>query len=117
MPLDTAFETAARVIGPMDSRAGEVLTPEALALVAELHRALDGRRKALLAAREARQARFDAGELPDFRADTAAIRDGDWRVAPIPADLLDRRRPFGLEKPELLNQIVRHSVHSPGTAV
>ena len=91
MPLDTAFETAARVIGPMDSRAGEVLTPEALALVAELHRALDGRRKALLAAREARQARFDAGELPDFRADTAAIRDGDWRVAPIPADLLDRR--------------------------
>ena len=91
MPLDTAFETAARVIGPMDSRAGEVLTPEALALVAELHRALDGRRTALLAAREARQARYDAGELPDFRADTAAIRDGDWRVAPIPADLLDRR--------------------------
>ena len=91
MPLDTAFETAARVIGPMDSRAGEVLTPEALALVAELHLALDGRRKARLAAREARQARYDAGELPHFRADTAAIRDGDWRVAPIPADLLDRR--------------------------
>ena len=91
MPLDSLSPDAARVLGSVEGRAAEVLTPEALALVAKLHRALDGRRKALLAAREARQARFDGGELPDFRADTAAIREGDWRVAPIPADLLDRR--------------------------
>ena len=91
MPLDSLSPDAARVLGSVEGRAAEVLTPEALALVAELHRALDGRRKALLAAREARQARFDAGELPDFRADTAHIREGDWTVAPIPADLLDRR--------------------------
>jgi len=45
----------------------------------------------LLEARDRRQARFDAGELPDFRADTRHIRDAEWRVAAIPADLLDRR--------------------------
>src|SRR5690606_13785915 len=47
--------------------------------------------QARLAARRERQAMFDAGALPDFRADTRAIREGDWRVAPIPAALLDRR--------------------------
>ncbi len=90
MPLDTLPDTV-RVLGPVENRAAEVLTPEALALVAELHRALDGRRKTLLKQREARQVRFDAGELPDFRADTAEIRADDWTVAPIPSDLLDRR--------------------------
>ena len=81
----------AEVTGPIEGRAAEVLTPEALALVAELHRALNPRRLELLAARLSRQARFDAGERPDFLAETAAIRSGDWTVAPIPADLLDRR--------------------------
>src|SRR5579859_309031 len=74
--------------GPRD---GEVLTPEALGLVAELTRRFQPRLQALLAAREARQARFDAGELPAFRADTRSIRESDWRVSSIPADLLDRR--------------------------
>ncbi|MGI8932079.1 MAG: malate synthase A, partial [Sphingomicrobium sp.] len=73
------------------ARADEVLTDEALDLVAELHLRFDSRRKALLGARNDRQKRFDAGELPDFRADTAAIREGDWRILAIPADLLDRR--------------------------
>ena len=81
----------AEVTGPIVGRAAEVLTPEALTLVAELHRALNSRRLELLAARLARQARFDAGERPGFLAETAAIRSGDWTVAPIPADLLDRR--------------------------
>jgi malate synthase len=91
MPLDAADVPAVEVLGPVQGRAAEVLTPEALAFVAELHRRFDGRRRELLAAREARQARFDAGELPDFLEETRAVRDGDWRVAPIPADLLDRR--------------------------
>ena len=74
------------------AHADEVLTPEALAFVAGLHRAFDGRRRELLAARAARQARFDAGELPDFLADTAEVRaDRSWRVASAPADLDDRR--------------------------
>ena len=90
MPLDTLPDTV-RILGPVEGRAAEVLTPEALALVVELHRALDQRRKTLLKQREARQVRFDRGDTPDFRADTAEIRAGDWTVAPIPADLLDRR--------------------------
>src|SRR5690554_921162 len=68
-----------------------VLTPAAQALLVELHRRFEPQRQALLAARRARQARFDAGERPDFRADTRSIRESDWRVAPIPAALLDRR--------------------------
>jgi malate synthase len=68
-----------------------VLTPAALNLLAELHRRFEPTRQKLLAARRERQARFDAGELPDFRADTAHLRSGDWRVAPIPAALQDRR--------------------------
>jgi malate synthase len=71
---------------------GEILTPEALAFVADLHRTFDSRRRELLAARRARQETFDAGELPDFLEGTAAIRaDDSWRVAAAPTDLEDRR--------------------------
>jgi malate synthase len=69
----------------------DILTPEALAFVAGLHRRFDARRQALLAARAERQKAFDAGALPDFPPETAQIRAGDWTVAPIPADLMDRR--------------------------
>ena len=89
-----SVETAARAVelkGLVEGRAAEVLTPEALAFVAELHRRFNGRRLELLAARAERQKRFDAGEKPDFLAETAAVRAGDWKVAPIPADLQDRR--------------------------
>ncbi|MDE2355825.1 MAG: malate synthase A [Alphaproteobacteria bacterium] len=82
---------AARILAPTQGRAGEILTPEALAFLAELHRRFDPRRRELLAARVARQARFDAGERPDFLPETAAIRAGDWAIAPLPRDLLDRR--------------------------
>jgi malate synthase len=78
------------VTGPTDGF-DAILTPDALAFVAELQRRFDGRRRELLAARTARQARFDAGELPTFLPETAEVRAGDWRVAPAPADLNDRR--------------------------
>ena len=68
-----------------------ILTADALALVAKLHRAFDGRRQALLQARAARQERIDAGELPDFLPETAAIRNADWKIAPLPK-ALERRR-------------------------
>lgn len=68
-----------------------LLPPDALALLVSLHRAIEPERQAQLAARRARQAEFDAGALPDFRADTREIREGDWKVAPIPAALQDRR--------------------------
>ncbi len=68
-----------------------VLTPAALAFLAELHRHFDAKRLALLAERAQRQARFDAGALPDFLVETRAIRETDWRVAEIPKALRDRR--------------------------
>lgn len=68
-----------------------VLTPEALRFLVTLHRGFDARRQSLLVARRERQASYDAGGLPDFRQDTQAIRDGDWRVAAIPRALQDRR--------------------------
>jgi malate synthase len=69
----------------------EILTPEALALVAKLHRRFESRRQELLAKRAARVARLDAGERPDFLAETTSVRDGDWTIAPLPKDLLCRR--------------------------
>ncbi len=77
--------------GPMEPRFDEILTREALSFVVDLQRRFNGRRKALLAARAERQKQFDAGVLPDFLNETKHVRDGNWKVAPIPADLLDRR--------------------------
>ena len=71
--------------------AESVLTDAALTFVAELHERFDDRRRDLLAARVERQARFDAGELPDFPEETRLIRESEWRVGTIPADLTDRR--------------------------
>lgn len=84
--LPGGIEIAARADGQ-----DALLTPEALALLAGLHRRFEARRQALLEARRERQAFFDNGGLPDFREDTRAIREGDWRVAPLPAALQDRR--------------------------
>ena len=68
-----------------------VLTQDALELVAALEREFGGRREELLLARVERQARIAAGELPDFLEETRGVREGDWRIAPVPADLQDRR--------------------------
>src|ERR1700732_2975641 len=76
---------------PVTERYAEVLTPEAVAFVVGLQRSFNARRKELLAARVVRQARLDAGERPDFLAETKSIREGEWVVAPLPADLLERR--------------------------
>jgi malate synthase len=77
--------------GPVEGRAAEILTPEALAFVGSLQREFGTERSRLLAAREERQAELDAGALPDFLEETREIRDGDWRVAPVPDELQDRR--------------------------
>src|SRR6478609_5743045 len=68
-----------------------ILTPDALAFIERLERRFGPDRRELLARRAARQVRLDAGERPDFRADTASIRDSDWKVASAPGDLDDRR--------------------------
>jgi malate synthase len=87
----TAAPAGVVVRGALGPRFAEILTPEALAFVAALHRRFNARRVELLQARSARQERLSAGELPDFLPETRKIRTADWRVAPIPADLLNRR--------------------------
>ena len=74
-----------------NGRQDEILSAEALDFVAGLHRRFNRRRLELLAQRTERQELYDAGRLPDFLTETKSIRDGDWTVAKIPADLLDRR--------------------------
>jgi malate synthase len=69
----------------------EILTPEALKFLGELHRRFDARRAERLAERVKVQEAIDAGALPDFPAETADIRAKEWTVAPIPKDLEDRR--------------------------
>ena len=79
------------ILGPYVERSEDVLTPLALQLLASLHRRFNGRRLELLAARARRQQELDSGIMPDFPAETAKIRAAEWRIAPIPPDLLDRR--------------------------
>ena len=77
--------------GEMTPEFAEILTPEALAFIAGLQRAFNGRRLALLQRRAARQKEIDAGQMPDFLPETAEIRAAEWTVASIPDDLQDRR--------------------------
>jgi malate synthase len=90
--MNQTAQAAARVLvsGRMAGQEA-LLTPQALAFLADLHRRFEGERQRRLAARRVRATRFDAGEAPDFRPETAAIRAADWRVAPIPPALRDRR--------------------------
>jgi malate synthase len=80
-----------RIDAPVTDAFSRILTPEALAFVGDLARRFDDRRRELMARRETVQAGIDAGRLPDFLSETKAVRDGDWTVAPVPADLADRR--------------------------
>ncbi len=72
-------------------RAREVLTPAALDFIGRLQREFGGRRRQLLHARDERQGRIDAGEMPDFLGETKSVRESEWRVAAAPKDLEDRR--------------------------
>jgi len=79
------------ITGEITPEYAEILTPDALAFVAKLQRTFNATREDLLQRRAARQAEFDAGKLPDFLAETAQVRASEWQVAPLPADLQDRR--------------------------
>ena len=76
---------------PITDEFKQILTPEAMEFVAALCREFGPRRKELLANREKVQQGLDAGKLPDFLPETKEVRDGDWKIAPVPADLQDRR--------------------------
>jgi malate synthase len=77
--------------GPLPDTYKEILSDEALQLLADLHRKFDGRRRELLARRVERQKEINAGKLPAFLPETANVRNSEWTVAPIPTDLQDRR--------------------------
>ncbi|MDB6000343.1 MAG: malate synthase [Rhizobacter sp.] len=89
--MNAPLPAGMQINAPMKPGFETILTPEALALVAKLHRAFEPRRQALLAARVERAKRLDAGERPDFLAETKSVRDGDWKIAPIPPALHCRR--------------------------
>jgi malate synthase len=79
------------ITGAMEDGFDGVLTDEAVAFVAELHRRFDGRRRELLAAREERMRELEDGGELDFLPETREIREGEWQVAPPPPDLRRRR--------------------------
>ena len=79
------------ITAPVSAEFAEILTPDALGFVATLARTFGPRREELLQRRAQRQLEIDAGKLPDFLPETAHIRQGDWTIAPMPADLQDRR--------------------------
>jgi len=82
---------ALRVLPSLPDEYGEILSPEALAFVQKLLREFGPRREELLSKRVTRQREIDSGQELGFLPETAEIRNADWTVAEIPADLRDRR--------------------------
>jgi malate synthase len=91
MQARVQYAKGIEIKAPITPEFAQILTPEAMNFVAKLSRAFEGRREELLARRVQRQAEIDSGKLPDFLPETAHIRESEWTVAPIPADLMDRR--------------------------
>ncbi len=89
--MSTSLPVGMEITAPITPQFAEILSPQALAFIAKLHRQFEPRRQELLARRAARQKEFDAGKLPDFLPETAHIRNSEWSVAPQPRDMLDRR--------------------------
>ncbi len=91
MPNDIRSIPGVQVLPPRDAATDAILTPEAIALLADLQRAFGATRAALLERRHERQMAFSHGAKPDFLPETRSVREGDWKIAPFPAELADRR--------------------------
>lgn len=87
----TKTQEAAQVTGKITAAVNEILTPEALRFIVDLHRQFNPVREELLKKRSLRRANLDAGKLPDFLTETEGIRESAWQVGPAPRDLDDRR--------------------------
>jgi len=79
------------ITGPMRDRFEEILTPDALGFLAELHRTFESRRRELLARRKERETALVAGATFDFLEETKDVRESEWRVADPAPGLVDRR--------------------------
>src|SRR2546423_10231148 len=82
---------ALEVLGPVTDEQEEILSPQALEFLAELHREFNPRRLELLRQRKLRQEAIDRGEMPNFLVETKSVREGRWQVLPVPQDLQNRR--------------------------
>jgi malate synthase A len=80
-----------KILAPVSASQSEILSTDALEFYATLHREYNRRRLELLAQRARNQQAIDRGEMPGFLPETQSIRDGDWLVDPVPADLQNRR--------------------------
>jgi len=87
----TVLPEGIAIHGPMPAAYQSILTPQAVTFIAKLARKFEIRRQELMAQRARRQTEFDAGKLPDFLPETRSIRESEWTVGPIPADLQNRR--------------------------
>ncbi|EGE85458.2 malate synthase, glyoxysomal [Blastomyces dermatitidis ATCC 18188] len=89
--VDTLLKDVA-ILGPLNDQTRKILTKEATAFLALLHRTFNPTRKALLQRRIDRQAEIDRGTLLDFLPETKHIRENDaWKGAPPAPGLVDRR--------------------------
>lgn len=91
MQANTDTELEYALLGEIKPQYEQILTPEAIDFVLNLHQRFNWRREDLLRERQERQHRIDAGEMPTFLNATKHIRESDWQVNPIPADLQNRR--------------------------
>lgn len=89
--MPTNLPAGVQILGRPFAAVDDVLTHDALAFVADLHRRFNPRRRELLAARLLRQQEIDDGIMPGYLPEKAAVRAAEWYVAPAPADLNDRR--------------------------
>jgi malate synthase len=87
----TVLSEGIAIHGPMPAAYHTILRPQAVTFIANMARKFQARRQELMAQRARRQTEFDAGKLPDFLPETRSIRESEWTVGPIPADLQNRR--------------------------
>ncbi|MDA8442356.1 MAG: malate synthase A [Peptococcaceae bacterium] len=108
------FSAGVKVEGDVTPEFATILTPEALGFVAKLVRKFEDRRQGVLKKRLEREDSFRAGALPGFLADTAEVRSGDWTIAPLPKDLLDRR--VEITRPTSDRKMVINALNSGASA-
>ena len=90
--MDATLKTdGIEIFGSVPEEFANILTPEALQFIGRLAREFESRRRELLEERTKRQLEIDNGKLPGFLPETHEIREGEWKIAPTPEDLKDRR--------------------------
>ena len=88
---ETIMNTTLEVNGQTSEGFDGILTDDALDFASKLHRHFNPTRLELLKKRKSRQVELDQGVKPEFLSDTEFVRNGNWKVAPAPVDLQDRR--------------------------